>query len=284
MLAEEKCKNVALTNKLEEIEVNLATVTSALNQEKLHVIDTKDKLSKEEANHLATKNVLEHGKQDFDQMKVQLELEMQSHAFVVALLQQEINNLKEMIEKFNRVEEDNSTLRSDLLENQEKCQNVQKELEVEQENGRIAAELAKSLQGKLEDEFKKVKNLRKSLDDAHSNSKQIQQSLDLAQQENSSLRSEVMKNQEICQNIQKELEAEQANSRKTSDFAISLQEKLDSELKRVENLGKTLDNEHASLKQMQQSLNLAQQEKDAIKVSNSINGLWVMHLLSKIVF
>ena len=88
------------------------------------------------------------------------------------------------------------------------------------------------------------------------------------EEDNLTLRSELTASQEKCQNIQKEYEAEQATSKKTADLAKGLQEKLDNELKRVENLGKTLDDEHANLKQIQKTLNEAQQENTIIKVNN----------------
>ena len=85
-MTEEMGKNVTLTNTIKEMEISYATATSALEQEKLNVTEMVDKLNKEEANHIATKTVLEQTKTDFDQLKGQFEVEKQTHAADVALI------------------------------------------------------------------------------------------------------------------------------------------------------------------------------------------------------
>ena len=82
------------------------------------------------------------------------------------------------------LQEDNAVLRSELSENQEKYLNVQKQYELEQANANKNANLANTLQGKLDGELKRVEELVKKLGNEHSNLKKVQQSFDLVQQEN----------------------------------------------------------------------------------------------------
>jgi chromosome segregation ATPase len=86
------------------------------------------------------------------------------------------------------LQEDNAALRSELTENQEKYQNIQKDYESEQETSRKNAELNKNLEGKLDTQLGRVESLVKKLGDEHSNLKQVQQSLDMAQQENANIK------------------------------------------------------------------------------------------------
>ena len=89
------------------------------------------------------------------------------------------------------------------------------------------------------------------------------------------LRSELTANQEKYQNIQKEYESEQAISRKNAELNKNLEGKLDTQFKRVEDLVKKLGDEHSNLKQVQQSLNSAQQENSIIKVN--LNNYFNFH-------
>ena len=94
--------------------------------------------------------------------------------------------------KFNKLEEDNVTLRSELTASQEKCQNIQREYEAEQATSKQTADLAESLQEKLDNELKRVENLGKTLDDEHANLKQIQKTLNEAQQENTIIKVNIL--------------------------------------------------------------------------------------------
>ena len=69
-------------------------------------------------------------------------------------LEQERVNLSTQKEKHDQ---ENTALRSELAANQEKYQNLQKEYESEQATGRRNAE---SLQGKLDNELKRVDSIR----------------------------------------------------------------------------------------------------------------------------
>ena len=82
------------------------------------------------------------------------------------------------------LQEDNAVLKSELSSNQEKYLNVQKEYESEKANAKKSANLANTLQGKLDGELKRVEELVKKLGDEHSNLKQVQQSFGMVQQEN----------------------------------------------------------------------------------------------------
>ena len=143
-----------------------------------------EKLKKEEECHAATKNVLEHKKCEFDQLKEQLKQKEQSHAADLILSDKERNHLKELMDKLAEAQEENTRCRSELAENLEKYQNVQKSYETEQCTSEKSAELAKSLQQQLVDESKRVEELNKKLVGKQENLKQIQQSLDSAHQDN----------------------------------------------------------------------------------------------------
>ena len=71
-----------------------------LEQEKFKLNEAIDKLSKEEANHVATKNMLDQEKYELERLKEQFDLEKQKHSNEIALLEQERMNSKELMDKF----------------------------------------------------------------------------------------------------------------------------------------------------------------------------------------
>ena len=86
------------------------------------------------------------------------------------------------------------------------------------------------------------------------------------QEDNAVLRSELTAIQEKYQRVQEKYQSEQAASRKNADKATNLQEQLEKEFEKVNDLKQKLFKEHASLEEVQQSCDLAQQENATLKV------------------